>query len=72
MTEWMRKVLESKQAARQRLQQLPFAEKLKLLEKLRDRSLLIARSRPRGHPATPSSRATPVLECGGLPADRQA
>ncbi len=56
MTDWMRKVLESKQATRRRLQQLPFAEKLKLLEKLRDRSLLIARSRLRGRPVMPSSR----------------
>jgi hypothetical protein len=47
MTDWMRKVLESKRATRQRLQQLPFAEKVKLLEMLRDRSLLIMRSRPK-------------------------
>jgi hypothetical protein len=44
MTDWMRKVLESKRATRQRLQSLSFSEKLKLLEKLRDRSLAIARS----------------------------
>jgi len=44
MSHWMRKVLESKRATRQRLAALPFSEKLKLLEKLRDRSLAIARS----------------------------
>ncbi|MGA2075042.1 MAG: hypothetical protein ABSH52_16250 [Terriglobia bacterium] len=44
MTDWMRRVLESKRATRRRLQALPFAKKLKLLEKLRDRSLSIARS----------------------------
>ncbi len=44
MSDWMRKVLESKRAARQRLRALSFSEKLKLLEKLRDRSLEIARS----------------------------
>jgi len=44
MSEWMRKVLESKRATRQRLQQLSFSEKLELLEKLRERSLLIAKS----------------------------
>jgi hypothetical protein len=44
MSEWMRKVLESKRAARQRLRELSFSEKLKLLEKLRDRSLAIAQS----------------------------
>lgn len=40
----MRKILESKRAARRRLQALSFSEKLKLLEKLRERSLAIAQS----------------------------
>jgi hypothetical protein len=44
MSEWMHKVLESKRATRQRLRALSFSEKLKLLEKLRDRSLAIAQS----------------------------
>jgi hypothetical protein len=44
MSEFMRKVLESKRETRSRLVQLPFSEKLALLEKLRYRSLLIARS----------------------------
>ena len=44
MSERIRPLLESKNAARQRLQALPFSEKLKLLEKLRERSLAIARS----------------------------
>ncbi len=44
MSNWMGKVLESKRATRQRLQALSFSEKLRLLEKLRDRSLAIARS----------------------------
>ncbi len=44
MNTWMRKVLESKRAARRGLAALSFSEKLKLLEKLRDRSLVIARS----------------------------
>jgi hypothetical protein len=42
MSDYMRKVLESKRQARKRLAELPFAQKLILLEKLRDRSLLIA------------------------------
>ena len=42
MSDYMRKVLESKREARKRLAQLPFAQKLVILEKLRDRSLLIA------------------------------
>ena len=41
MSDWMRQVLESKRAMRQKLQALSFAEKLELLEKLRDRSLAI-------------------------------
>jgi len=44
MSPWMHKVLESKRAMRQRLQALSFSEKVKLLEKLRDRSLAIAES----------------------------
>ena len=44
MSDWMRKILESKRATRQRLRQLSFSEKVKLLERLRDRSLAIARS----------------------------
>ncbi len=44
MSPWMRKMLESKAAERKHLRELPFSEKLKLLEKLRDRSLAIARS----------------------------
>jgi len=45
----MRKILESKSETRQRLARLSFAEKLVLLEKLRDRSLLIAASSLRTH-----------------------
>ncbi|MCU0771667.1 MAG: hypothetical protein MUE94_07865 [Verrucomicrobia bacterium] len=44
MSDFMRKVLASKRETRKRLVELPFAQKLVLLEKLRDRSLLIASS----------------------------
>ena len=44
MSDWMRQVLESKRATRKRLAALSFSEKVILLEKLRDRSLLIASS----------------------------
>jgi hypothetical protein len=44
MNRWMQKMLESKRAARKELAALPFARKLEILEKLRDRSLLIASS----------------------------
>jgi hypothetical protein len=50
MSEWMRKVLESKRQARKELAALPFSEKLLLLEKLRDRSLLLASSPLRRNP----------------------
>lgn len=46
MSDWMRQMLESKRAMRQSLQELSFAEKIRLLEKLRERSLAIARSSP--------------------------
>jgi len=42
MSEWMRKVLESKRQMRKQIATLPFSEKIKILEKLRDRSLAIA------------------------------
>jgi hypothetical protein len=44
MSERMRQILESKRELRQRLAALPFADKMKLLERLRDRSLSIAGS----------------------------
>jgi hypothetical protein len=50
MSEWMRKVLESKRAMRHRLRELPFSEKIKILEKLRDRDLAIARNPLRQKP----------------------
>ena len=49
MSTWMQKILESKRAARKEMAALPFARKLELLEKLRDRSLLIATG-PLRHP----------------------
>ena len=47
MSDQMRKILESKREMRQRLATTPFADKVKLLEQLRDRSLAIAASRPK-------------------------
>lgn len=44
MSEWMRTMLESKRAMRRQLAALPFSEKVKLLEKLRDRHRMIAAS----------------------------
>ena len=42
MSDFMRRVLESKRETRKCLAALPFSEKLILLEKLRDRSVLLA------------------------------
>jgi hypothetical protein len=42
MSVLMRRILESKREMRQHLASLPFAEKVKLLEQLRDRSRAIA------------------------------
>jgi hypothetical protein len=55
-SEWKERMLESKRAMRQQLSALSFAEKFVLLEKLRDRSRLIAtsplrRAQPRGNDA---------------------
>jgi hypothetical protein len=44
MTDWMRKVLESKREMRKHLAELSFSEKLKILEELRNRSLAVAAS----------------------------
>jgi hypothetical protein len=44
MSEWMRAILESKRRMRRQLAVLPFPDKIKLLEKLRDRSQSIAAS----------------------------
>lgn len=41
MSEWIKRLIESKRAYRAQLAELPFEEKIKLLEKLRQRSLSI-------------------------------
>lgn len=53
MSEHLRRILESKRALRSRLASLPFAEKIALLEKLRDRSLTIAASRGKWREGNP-------------------
>ena len=44
MSAQIRAILESKRAMRRQMQALPFSEKIALLEKLRDRCLVIANS----------------------------
>ena len=51
MSRWLRQVLESKRKLRSELATLPFSEKLKLLEKLRARSLALA-ANPLRRPAS--------------------
>lgn len=46
MSELMEKLLADKAEARKRLVELPYEEKLTLLEKMRDRDLLIKNSAP--------------------------
>lgn len=50
MTDFFKHISERKESERQRLAALPFAEKLKLLEKMRDReaSIVASRSGSRG------------------------
>ncbi len=48
MSEKLLQILESKRAYRSKLAALPFAEKIALLEKLRQRSLSIRASRENG------------------------
>jgi len=57
MTLSMQRILESKRAARRELASLPFARKLEILEKLRDRSLLIAAGPLRGRQPRPGEKA---------------
>jgi hypothetical protein len=57
----MRKVEESKRQFRRRLAALPFAEKLRLLEELRDRNIEIGATSLRS-PATRGSNRFPSSE----------
>lgn len=52
----MREILTSNQAIRRRLAALPLVEKLRLIEKMRERSLVIAASRSRRHEHKPRAR----------------
>jgi len=45
MSEWMKRILESKRAYRAKLAALPFEEKVRLLEKLRTRTRMIRSGR---------------------------
>lgn len=44
MNDLLRKILEDKRTTRQLRRELPFSEKIKILEKLRERSLAIAKN----------------------------
>jgi hypothetical protein len=64
MIERLREILRSKRQLRRELAGLPIAEKLRILDELRERSLAIARSR-----AAAGKRPTPGGE-SDRPADR--
>ncbi len=53
MSGQMRQILESKASQRKRLAALPFSEKVRLLERLRDRALAIAANPLKRRPAQP-------------------
>jgi hypothetical protein len=65
MGDYMYTVLESKCQTRKRLAELPFAEKLLLLEKLRDRSEIISAGRLRRRAPTGRSSLL-ILPTGSL------
>ncbi len=46
MTELMQRIIESKKARRRELAALPFMEKVRILERMRERHRLIKSSRP--------------------------
>jgi hypothetical protein len=56
MSEWTERVLAGKANSRRKLADLPFKEKVAILEKLRDRSRLFAQSRLRTEPAPAKSK----------------
>lgn len=64
MNDPMRQILESKRQKRKELAALPFSEKIAIVEKLRDRSLLIASS--------PLRRRFPREEMAGWIAEDEA
>ena len=47
MSDWIQRLIESKRAHRAKLAALPFVEKIKLLDQLRQRSLLLNAGRSR-------------------------
>ena len=51
----IQQIVQSKEAERRRLRALPWLEKLEMLDRLRDRHLLLQRTRP--HAETRKSRA---------------
>ncbi len=56
MSDWIKQILESKRAYRVKLAALPFAEKIVLLEQLRQRSLLIGAVRVKERRLVASTR----------------
>ena len=55
MSEWMQRIIESKRVARREFAAQPYAEKLRIVERLRDAAALIRSSRP-VNPSNPRSK----------------
>ncbi len=55
----MHRIVQSKEEERRRLRGLPWLEKLEMLDKLRDRHLLIRRTRPRKEDVLGIAKPTP-------------
>jgi len=55
MSDWMKRILESKRAYRAKLAALPFEEKVRLLDKLRTRTRTIRAGRDQGSSETIAS-----------------
>jgi hypothetical protein len=52
MSEWMQRIIESKRAARREFAALPYGEKLRIVERLREAAQMFRASRP-PKPANP-------------------
>lgn len=52
MSEWMKRIISSKRAARREFAAQPYAEKLRIVERLRDAAQMFRASRP-AKPADP-------------------
>ncbi len=72
MTFDMHAILESKRLYRKQLSELPYAEKLRLLDRLRERSVILGASRAAGLRKNSESTGSQLPDCGTLTRDSTA